>query len=192
MTHRASSWIRERLAARLLRRAVVSLVLAFALAASAAPGLTEYQVKAAFLFNFTRFTEWPAGTFTTTNAPLIIGIVGEDPFDKTLDDLVRGEVAQGHPLVIQRLRADEDLRHCHVLFISSSEKDRLPTLLAPLAGLPIETVGDVEGFAEKGGVVNFYLENKAVKMEINKAAADRAGLKISSKLFSLARGTKSK
>jgi hypothetical protein len=159
----------------------------WAAAAESSGGVGEYQVKAAFLYNFTKFTDWPPGAFPSNNAPLVIGIVGEDPFGQVLDDLVRGEVVRGRPLVVKRLRADEDLRSCHVVFICRSEKERLPALLSRLKGSPVLTVGDFNGFAQQGGMVNLLLVNKTVKMEINQAPAVEAGLQLSSKLLKLAR-----
>jgi hypothetical protein len=143
-------------------------------------------VKAVCLYNLTQFTDWPPGAFSASNAPIVIGIVGEDPFGKTIDTVVRGEVVRGHPLVVKRLRADEDLQACHVLFISRSEKKRLPELLKQLKGSPVLSVGEVSGFAEQGGMVNLLVPDKTVKIEINQAAAEQAGLQISSKLLKLA------
>ena len=160
-------------------------------AAEKSAGVGEYQVKAAFLYNFTKFTEWPTSAFAVSNAPLVIGIIGEDPFGKTMDDAVHGETVRNHPLVVKRLRADEDLRNCHVLFISHSEKDRLPAVLSQLKGRPVLTVSDVSDFSEQGGMVNFLLVQKAVKLEINQATAEQAGLQISAKLLKLARIVKS-
>jgi len=156
-------------------------------AAEPAGGVSEYQVKAAFIFNFTKFTEWPTNAFTSPTAPLVIGIVGDDPFGKTLDDLIRGEVVRERPLVVKRLRADGDLRSCHVLFISHSEKDQMGRLLSQVKASPVLTVGDTAGFAEKGGTVNFFLMEKTVKIEVNQTAALEAGLQISAKLLKLAR-----
>jgi hypothetical protein len=147
----------------------------------------EYQVKAAFLFNFTKFVEWPAAAFPSTNAPFVIGVVGDDPFGKNLDDLVRGETVRGHPLVIKRLRVDEDLTGCHTLFISGSEKGNLEFILEPLISRPILTVGDTGGFAERGVTANLLLVEGSVKMEINLKSAETTGLRVSSKLLSLAR-----
>ena len=146
----------------------------------------EYQVKAVCLYNLTQFTDWPPGIFSSNNAPMVIGIVGEDPFGETIDAVVSGEVVRGHPLVVKRLRADQDLQGCQVLFISRSEKNRLPELLKRLKGSPVLSVGEVGGFAEQGGMVNLLVPDKTVKIEINQAAAEQAGLKISSKLLKLA------
>jgi hypothetical protein len=155
-------------------------------AAEKRSGVGEYQVKATFLYNFTQFTDWPDGAFSSTNAPIVIGIVGEDPFGSTLDDVVRGEVVRGHPLVVKRLRADEDLRSCHVLFISRSEKERHAAILTGLHGHPVLTVSETDRFLENGGVVNLLMVKDRVRFEINSSATDRAGLKISSKLLNLA------
>jgi hypothetical protein len=152
---------------------------------SAAVG--EYQVKAAFLYNFTQFTDWAASAFPATNSPIIIGITGEDPFGSTIDEAVRGEVVRGRTLIVKRLRADEDLRSCHVVFISRSEKEKVPRILDQLKGSPTLTVSDLSGFAQQGGMINLLLVNKAVKLEINQAVAEAAGLQISAKLLKLAR-----
>jgi hypothetical protein len=148
---------------------------------------TEYQVKAAYLYNFTKFIDWPATNFTSADAPLVIGIIGEDPFGKTLDDLVKGENVRGHPLVVKRLEAGDDWRGCQVLFISQTEKNQMPALLQQLKSNPVLTVGDSSGFAEQGGMINFVIVQEKVKLEINPEAATEAGLQISSKLLKLAR-----
>ena len=154
--------------------------------------VSEYELKAAFLYNFTKFVDWPPRAFPVADAaPIVIGIVGEDPFGTAIDDLVRGEVVRDHALIVKRMPADGDLRSCHVLFISRSEKEHLPALLSQLKGSPVLTVSDMERFGEQGGIVNLVLENKAVKIEINPAAAERAGLQISAKLLRLARLVKS-
>jgi len=160
---------------------------AWAAASETGPVAGEYEVKATFLYNFTKFTDWPPSAFASSNAPIVIGVLGEDPFGKTIDDVVSGEVVGGRPLVVKRLRTDDDLRGCHVLFISSSEKDRLPAVLRQIKGAPILSVSEINGFAEQGGMVNLLIANKTVKMEINQPAADQAGLQISAKLLKLAR-----
>lgn len=156
---------------------------------STAPG--EYQVKAAFLFNFTKFTDWPPGTFTISNAPIVIGIVGDDPFGPALDEAVRSELVGPRALAVKRLRAEDDWSGCQVLFFSRSEKDRLPELLSRVKGRPVLTVSDNKDFAELGGMINLVLVNKTVKLEINPAATKAGGLRISAKLLNLARLVKS-
>jgi len=144
----------------------------------------EYQVKAIFLYNFTKFVEWPADP---ANEPIVIGIIGEDPFGNWLDEAIRGKTANGHKLVVRHLKGGEEARACQVVFFSASEVKRLHTTLDSLTGASVLTVGEKEGFAEEGGIINFTLEDSRVHFEINVDAAQRAGLKISSKLLSLAK-----
>jgi len=148
---------------------------------------SEYQVKAAYLFNFLKFVEWPEGAFPDPLAPIVIGIVGDDPFGEALPQVVIGKTAQGRDLVIRKYRAGEDLRASHILFISASEKKRLPQLLASLHGSNVLTVADFEGFLEEGGMIQLFSETNRIRFAINVDAAVRAKLKLSSKLLSLAR-----
>jgi len=150
------------------------------------PAVTEYQVKAVYLFNFTKFTEWPASAFPSADAPIVIGILGDDPFGATLDALIKGESVRRHPLLIRRLQPGDNLQGCQVLFFSRNLKEQIPALLQPLQGIPILTVGDVSHFGEQGGMVDFVLVQAKVKLEINQAAAEAAGLQISAKLLRLA------
>jgi len=155
--------------------------------ADSSKGVSEYQIKAVFLYNLTQFTDWPANTFTASDSPLVIGIVGEDPFGKTLDAAVKGERVRGRPLVVKRLGLNDDLLACQVLFISSSEKKNIPELLKRLKGSPVMSVGEASGFCEQGGMVNFLVPDKKVQIEINQTVAEEAGLQISAKLLKLAR-----
>ena len=143
----------------------------------------EYQVKAAFLYNFARFIEWPAATGRDGFA---ICVLGEDPFGSALQGLTRKRV-RGVPIRVRRLRAVAEGDHCQVLFIAASERHALVEALAYLAGRPVLTVSDIGGFTELGGIVELYIENKRVRFAINPAAAAHSGLKVSSKLLSLAR-----
>jgi len=145
----------------------------------------EYQIKAAFLFNFAQFIEWPAGTYVATNAPFSIGILGDDPFGAALDDTVQGETIANHKLIVRRSRQIADLADCQMIFVSKSEKKRLAEILSALDSRPVLTVSEVEGFTRSGGGINFYLDGSKVRFEINPAAAQNDGLKISSQLLSL-------
>jgi YfiR/HmsC-like len=145
----------------------------------------EYQIKAAFLFNFAQFIEWPTNTFTNVGTSFSIGILGDDPFGKALDETVQGETIQQHRLVIRRSQRLEDLQDCQIIFISKSEKGHLPEILSKLGGKKMLTVSELQGFASHGGVINFYLEGNKVRFEINPSTAQREGLKISSQLLSL-------
>jgi uncharacterized protein DUF4154 len=149
--------------------------------------LTEYQVKAAYLFNFLKFVEFPNESFADPLAPIIIGIVGDDPFGSALPQVVTGKTVQGRDLVIRSYRAGEDLRGAHILYISASEKKRLPVILSSLHGSSVLTVADMDGFLEAGGMIQFLNENDRVRFAINVDATNRARLKMSSKLLSLAK-----
>ena len=148
-----------------------------------ATALQENQVKAVFLFNFAQFVDWPASAFPDPQSPLVIGILGNDPFDGYLDATVKGEMVNGRPLIVQRYRRAEEIKGCQVLFISGSEASRLPKILSVLAGRQILTVSDVEGFATNGGMIRFVIVRNKVRFRVNLDAARAAGLKISSKLL---------
>jgi hypothetical protein len=155
------------------------------LQAHAQDALSEYQVKAAYLFNFLKFAEWPDESFVDPIAPIVIGVLGEDPFGNALPQVVIGKTVQGCDLVIRLYHAGEDLRSAHILFISASERKRLPTILSSLRGSSVLTVADTAGFLEAGGMIQFLNENG--RFAINVDATGRAKLNISSKLLSLAK-----
>jgi hypothetical protein len=145
----------------------------------------EYQVKAAFLFNFVQFVEWPDRAYADTNAPFCIGVLGDDPFGAALDEIVQGESIGNHKLTIQRSQRASDLKNCQMIFISKSKRGQMPEILAALGSRPILTVSEVEGFAPGGGAIGFYLDGSKVRFEINPGAAEREGLKISSQLLTV-------
>ena len=147
----------------------------------------EYQVKGAFLYNFIKFTEWPAGTFPTTNAPVTIGVLGANPFNGTLMDMIRAKPIGGRDVQMKLCASLAEAKACHVLFISASEDKQLTATLAALKGAPVLTVGDTEAFAKAGGMINFVPEGANLRFEINKASADAAGVKLSAQLLRLAR-----
>ena len=146
----------------------------------------EYQIKATFLFNFTQFVEWPTNAFSEDQAPLVIGILGEDPFGMYLDQTIVGEKINNHPLIIQRYRNAEEVKTCHILFINVSKINHLDQVLASLKGRNILTVSDANSFARKGGVIRFFTEDNKMRLQINLEAAKAANLTISSKLLRLA------
>jgi len=150
-------------------------------------GPTEYQVKAAYVLNFLKFVEWPGDSNADIHERWIIGIVGENPFRDELTQIITGKTVQGHELGVRQFQPGEDFRVCQVLFISASEKKRLPTILAALNGLSVLTVGDMDHFIESGGTIQFVMEEKRVRFAIDISASSRARLKVSSKLLSLAR-----
>lgn len=146
----------------------------------------EYEIKAAFLFNFTQFVEWPTTSFSDPQAPLVIGVFGQDPFGAYLEEIIAGEKVNGHPLVVQRYHQLDEIKTCHVLFVNVTQSDQLDQILASLREKNILTVGDVNNFARKGGVIRFFTENNKMRLQINLEAAKAADLTISSKLLRLA------
>jgi len=148
---------------------------------------SEYQLKAAFLYHFAQLVNWPPETFAKADSPMVIGVIGENPFGKQLEESVRGKSVNGHPLAVKEVQTlAEATDTCHILFISASEKKRLSEILAALRGKSVLTVGETEHFTETGGMINFTLEVTKIRFQINDSAAKAAGLKISSKLLSLA------
>jgi hypothetical protein len=145
----------------------------------------EYQVKSAFLFNFIKFVEWPGNGAQGASVPFSIGILGKDPFGKALQ-AVEGKVIRGRSVEIRRSRRIEELSECKVLFISASERGRLPQILKQLQKSDMLTVADQEGFCEAGGMINMVTVRNKVGFEINVAAARNVGLRISSQLLKLA------
>jgi hypothetical protein len=148
---------------------------------------SEYQVKAVFLFNFTKFAYWPPEAASQTNAPFVIGIVGKDPFGAILDQAVRTEQFHHRPIVIHRFEENETAANCQILFIARSEKDRLPSILEEVKGRPVLTVADTPLAAEQGVMINLALAQGSIKMEINQKAVVAAGLQVSGKVLSLAK-----
>lgn len=172
--------------------AVLALAaLAVRLAPAAAPAAppaspaiaSEYQLKAVFLFNFTKYVEWPATAFADAQAPFVIGVLGDDPFGSALDDTVRGEKVNGRTLVVRRYSARDEIKNCQILFISQSEAARLEQIVAVLKGRNVLTVGDFDKFTDRGGMIGLVTEKNKVRLKINLEAAKAAGLTISSNLL---------
>jgi len=145
----------------------------------------EYKVKAAFLFNFSKFIEWT--TPLPQGEPFVIGIVGVDPFGDLLEQTVRNKTINGRSLVVRRYSNVKQLGPCHILFISASERNRLGSILQAVAGTGTLTVSEIESFAALGGMINFVLENNKVRFEINPEATARSGLQVNAQLLKLAR-----
>jgi hypothetical protein len=160
------------------------MLLCVPVSASAQAGASsEYQVKAVFLFNFAQFVEWPASAFTERGAPIVIGVLGENPFGSYLDDTVRGEHVADRPLQVQQYRRVEDIKTCHVLFISRSEVSRLDTIFASLKGRPTLVVGEGDDFVKRGGTIGLASADNKIRLVVNVEAAAAANLTISSKLL---------
>lgn len=178
----------------LLKRAVAALVLVACVAGASAGAQEvepEYELKAAFLYNFVKFVEWPSEAFAGARSPLTICIYGTDPFGDSLDGVVRGESLGERGLLVQRPESLEELRDCQVLFVSRSERPRMAEVLASVEHAPVLTVGDTDGFLRAGGMINFVLEENKVRFLINQEAAERSHLRISSRLLRLAKGSPS-
>jgi hypothetical protein len=146
----------------------------------------EYELKAVFLYRFTQFIDWPPSAFPTPQAPIIIGILGPDPFGSSLQSAIRDERVHNHPLCVQHYQNIQDVTNCHVLYITASEEPRLPKILAALKGRSTLTVGETENFASRGGMIQFITERNRIRFRINLQATRAAGFEISSKLLELA------
>jgi len=146
----------------------------------------EYQHKAVYMLNFLKFVEFPYESFGDSVAPIVIGVVGTDPFGPVLQQVVEGKVVQGRNLVVRNYHMGEDMRRVNILFISASERKHLPQILASLQGSGVLTLADLDGFLEQGGMVLFQSNNGRARFAINLGAASLARAKISSKLLSLA------
>jgi hypothetical protein len=155
-------------------------------APAAAAERPEHEVKAAFLYNFGKYVRWPKRAPDPDSA-FVIALLGADPFGAALDEIVRGNQIDDRPVTVKRVSKLSELGACEVLFIGASEDARLERILAELPKAPILTVGDMPGFAERGGMIGLVMANRRVQFEVNADAAERAGLMLGSQLMRLAR-----
>lgn len=146
----------------------------------------EYQLKAVFLFNFSQFTEWPTSSFPAHSSPLIIGVLGADPFGEALELAIANESVNGHPLLVRRYSQVKDVGLCHILFIAHKDKEVLRQTFRALEGKNILTVGDAPGFIEQGGMIRFVNEYGKIRFQINAEKTRGEDLLLSSKLLRLA------
>jgi hypothetical protein len=156
-----------------------------ALAASApGGGLTqEYDLKAAFLFNFSHFVEWPASSFANASAPITIGILGDDPFGSSLDEIVADETVEHRKLIVRRYHSVDQIETCHILFVNPALTSRLDQILARVGDRGVLTVGETKDFTARGGIIAFDKVKNRLRLRINLAAAKAAKLTISSMLL---------
>ncbi|MEW6307139.1 MAG: YfiR family protein [Verrucomicrobiota bacterium] len=154
--------------------------------------LTEAQVKALYVLNFTKYVEWPEAAFNGAKAPLVIGLVGRNSLDGDLKSIVQGKSVGGRTIEIRTLAVDEDASGCHILFVGEHERRRAGEVLEKLAGRPVLTVGESENFVEEGGVIRFQRKEGSIRLAINPQPAQKAGLKLSSKLLGVAEIVKGK
>ena len=184
----------------LMLRRLGILIVALSVSLSWAPELlaqasdssdsSEYLIKAGFIYNFAKFVEWPATAFAQPDSPIVIGILGTDPFGTLIDRIVENKKIGARGVVVKRLKWGmdlKDLKDCKILFVGASERAHVDDLVQIVKSLPILTVGETPGFAERGGVIRFVLEDNRVRFEVNVDAARQADLTISSRLLTLAR-----
>jgi YfiR/HmsC-like len=154
---------------------------------AAAQGPSEYAVKAAFLFKFTDYVEWPDDS-KGTSAPFVVAILGSDPFGNVLDEMLTGKTVRGRRVVARRFATDaEALREADIVFIGLAQRPDVVRVLRSFDGRPVLTVGESEHFAAEGGIVGFRLQGSVIRFDINREQAEKAGLRISSQLLKLAR-----
>lgn len=144
----------------------------------------EYEIKAAFIYNFAKFVEWPEDTFTDAKAPLVLGIVGSSPIGAALESL-ENKTVRGRQLIIQQVAAQNNLSQCHMIYICESEKSDMNRILEHLGSQPVLTISDIQNFVATGGHINLVIRQNKIRFIINSIAAKKANLKISSRLLKL-------
>jgi len=187
----ATDKMKMNFALNILRKAIGLLTLAASLVAAerslgADAAYTEYQVKALFLYNFSKYVDWPASTFSQTDTPITIGVLGENRFGNDLEKAVAGKTVGGRKIVVQMVGMEADWSKCNILFISSSENRHLVEILDKVKTLPVLTVGESSQFVQDGGIINFMKKADTVRLEVDLNAAQLAKLQISSKLLKVA------
>lgn len=172
-----------------MRRKLLLLFALMAMSPRLAPceSLLEYQVKAVCVLNAARFVSWPGSAFPDAQAPLVIGILGDNPFGSALHDVVNGATVRQRRIVVRRVGLT-DARECHILFVSRSERDRVPAILDSLRETSVLTISELDRFVPDGGIIGLALHQGKIRFEVNQEAANRAHLKIDSQFLLLARG----
>ena len=171
-------------------RSIVAVAVAGLLAAPAVPVRAqrpaEYQVKAAYLYGFGRFIEWPASAAVAGDGAFVLCVLGDDPFGRLLDQAAEGGSLKNQPVSVRRIERAEDSASCDTLFVSASEQPQLSRILSVLARRPVLTVGDSPDFAQRGGMIGFSVEGSRVRFTVNLGAAQNAGLMLQSELLRVA------
>ncbi len=173
----------------LLGLVIISLLPSAHAAAAVIEGSTtsrEYKIKAAFLYNFTKFTSWPTDKFGNKQSPLNICLIGHDPFGLTMDTTTNGKLVKGRSITVLRINHIADTDTCHLLFIGTSKNGRLTEILTYVSELPILTVTDGEDDNEGSGIINLVTIGNKIRFEINPTTANRAGIHLSAQLLKLA------
>jgi hypothetical protein len=166
---------------------LIRVALSFLAVTAQAQSASEYQVKAAFLFNFARFVEWPADAFLSADSPLQICVLGQDPFGRDFEQMIEDKTVSGHRIEIAHPEGVPQARACQILFIATPDKQQIRDILLGLKGGSVLTVGDTPGFARMGGIINFVLDDNRVRFEINQKSAELAHLKLSARLLTVAK-----
>ena len=178
------TWVRRSVQASAGTWCVVCGLLLAGLDASAQTAVSkEYQVKAVFLFNFAQFVAWPPSAFADASSPIVIGVLGENPFGGYLDETVQGEKVGNRPVEVQHYRTVDEIKTCHILFISRSEASHLEQILVSFKDRSLLIVGDGDDFARRGGMIRLATVQNKIRLIINVDAAQLANLTISSKLL---------
>lgn len=152
----------------------------------AQPSITpEYQLKAVFLYNFTQFIDWPSASFSSDTAPMVIGILGKDPFGSYLQETIAGEKMNGHPLLIEHYVSAEEIKMPHILFINLPDTKKTEKIITALKGKDILTVSDYDDFLKQGGMIRFVKQKGKINLQVNLEMTKAANLVISSKLLRL-------
>lgn len=150
------------------------------------PAVREYQVKAVFLFNFSKFTEWPSSVFPTPTSPISVCILGDDPFLGRLDIILKGNTSQGRSALIRYLQSVETAKDCHVLFVGNSEQGNLTAIFSFIRAYPVLTVSEIRDFVRHGGMIEFYNRESKVRFFVDPRTVKESGLQISSRLLQVA------
>jgi len=152
----------------------------------ATASLSEYQIKGLFLVNFIKYVDWPEASFSGSESPVVIGIIGVNPFDEHLKRIINDKEVKGRKVMVIEVQNQADVARCHLLFIAKSERNRVNDILRMVGEKPILTVGEDEAFLDAGGVINFVLKNEKIRLEINLIAVSDRPLSISSRLLNVA------
>jgi hypothetical protein len=165
---------------------VTALVAVLALTCRADAPSLEYQVKAAFLYNFTQFVTWPKESFSGDSAPFVVAVIGNDPFSGALEQAMENKTVHERPIVIKHFASVDDLGSCQILFVPAAEDDSLSKIMTKLGTSAVLTVGESESILTSGGGIRLYPDGNKIRFEISPGSTDRAGLKVSAKLMKLA------
>jgi hypothetical protein len=166
--------------------AVVVSLLSASIVESQQARVSEYDVKAVYLYNFAKFVDWPVSAMKSKGDPFTICVLGKDPFGSILDVTIAGETIGGRRVAAKRVSDPPEVSGCQILYISSSEESRLNTIFGYLDKSATLTVSDIPQFSQHGGMIEFVLQGSRVRFDVNLAAAQQAGLNLSSELLKVA------